>query len=132
MLPAKLRQHSYCLPITQQSLVWWLALLGQHIYTRLSYQSVLDVVLMSRFYLTQQCAQRLIEPLNESVNAKIQLCIAFISSSNRLATVIREEAIEIDNKPFAFYNSFCLLKLRYSSVTCVNNNFVVHLIYYSC
>ena len=39
------------------------------------------------------------------------------------AVITAEEVIIVDNKPFAFHNSFCLLKLKYSSVTCTNKNF---------
>ena len=78
---------------------------------------------------------------------KIQMCIAFTSSSSRSAVVITkssssptvrrtrwtpvitEAAIRVDNDPFAFHNSLCLVKLKHSSVTCVNENFVAHLIY---
>ena len=42
---------------------------------------------------------------------KIQMCIAFISSSGQWAAVTAEEAIEVDNEPFAILNSFCLFKI---------------------
>ena len=61
------------------------------------------------------------------MSTKIQMCI--ISSSSHLAVVITEEATEVENEPFAFHhllNLFCLLKLNYSSITCVNNKFVAH------
>ena len=35
-------------------------------------------------------------------------------------------------KPYAFCKPFCLLKLKYSSVTCVDKKFILHLVYYWC
>ena len=44
-----------------------------------------------------------------SMIAKVQMCIAFTSSSSRSAEVIiAEKAIEIDNKPFAFRLHFII------------------------
>ena len=58
---------------------------------------------------------------------KIQMWIAFISSSSCSAAVIAE-AIEVDNKPYKF---IFLLKLKYSRCGFINKNFIAHLVYCS-
>ena len=46
---------------------------------------------------------------------KIFLWNYFLSIAFTLPVVITaEEVIKVDNKPFAFHNSFCLLKVKYS------------------
>ena len=67
----------------------------------------------------------------EGLIVTIQMWIAPISSSSRLAAVIAE-IIEVDTKPF---KSILLLKLNYSSVTlaCINKaSLHSYLVYYSC
>ena len=68
------------------------------------------------------------EPLNESVMERFSCASPSDISSHHLEAIIAEEAIEVRNKSFGFRNSFWLLKLKYSSFTCVSKNFVMHLI----
>ena len=103
LLPTKLCRHTvYQLPLVQQPVC----------QTKLlqCFRGDINKQILGMHLEIKQAAKGI------CIITKIQLCIGFVSSSSHLAAVITEEAIEVDNKPFASPNSFCLLKLKYSSV----------------
>ena len=95
----------------QLPLAWctWRPYYKESVYTRLTKSPQCLGCGSNEWTLSEVGMHSEIKPLHKMLIVKIQMCIAFTSSSSCSATVITaEEAIKVDNEPLAFRNSFCL------------------------